>query len=643
MSYLGVAHGNGSYVAVMSDGTARTSPDGFAWTNRTTGATGLTRIGFLNGQFAICGVGGRLLTSTDGIAWTSRVSGSTNDLYGVSHGNGTSVAVGYNNTIVTSTDAASWKSATSGSSTVQFSAIAYGNGTFLALGNDMNADWALRGGTIYSSSDGVTWRSYHPRGFDETLRGITYGASMFVIAGGNSIYNSLDGATFTKSFDGGNSGLFTAAYGDGTFVVGGNTNVLTSSNGTSWIGEQTDFSLLNHMGMAFGNGIFVSVGMTIKSSSDGRSWTSRFTVPNQRLLYGVAWGNGRFVAVGANGLIYSSPDGISWTLRSSGTAVTLSGVTYGAGTFVAVGSVAILTSTDGVTWTQRKAPPAVLTGVAYANGTFVAVGSNGAILQSDPLLELCASANLASSDLSFAASGGSGSATVTISGSCLWGAAAMVPWITLTSGQSGSGNGTVGFTVAANSGAARSGTITVAGRSVTVEQAGSTQTLSVTLAGSGSGTVNSNPPGFHCASGTCSAVFTPGSQLELMATPSGSSIFQGWSGGCSGTANCGVTLNADTSVTAVFDSMPELRIFGSTTRYFPTLVAAYAAAANGGSILLQGRAVELPGNFTLSRNVAVNFQGGYDGSFSNSSGRTVLRGVLTIRLGRLTADGLTVH
>jgi hypothetical protein len=43
------------------------------------------------------------------------------------------------------------------------------------------------------------------------------------------------------------------------------------------------------------------------------------------------------VAVGWNGAILTSPDGVTWTQRDSGTSNNLSGVAYGNGTFVAVG------------------------------------------------------------------------------------------------------------------------------------------------------------------------------------------------------------------------------------------------------------------------------------------------------------------
>jgi Putative binding domain, N-terminal/Viral BACON domain len=68
-------------------------------------------------------------------------------------------------------------------------------------------------------------------------------------------------------------------------------------------------------------------------------------------------------------------------------------------------------------------------------------------------------------------SGGSGSFGVTASSWCSWTASVGAPWITVTSGGSGSGNGTVAFSVAANAGAARSSTITVGGQTFAISQA----------------------------------------------------------------------------------------------------------------------------------------------------------------------------
>src|SRR5262249_55096700 len=55
---------------------------------------------------------------------------------------------------------------------------------------------------------------------------------------------------------------------------------------------------------------------------------------------------------------------------------------------------------------------------------------------------------------------------------CAWTAASNNgDWITLTSAPSGSGNATITFTAAANSGAARTGTLTIGGQTLTVNQA----------------------------------------------------------------------------------------------------------------------------------------------------------------------------
>ncbi len=59
---------------------------------------------------------------------------------------------------------------------------------------------------------------------------------------------------------------------------------------------------------------------------------------------------------------------------------------------------------------------------------------------------------------------------VTTQGGCEWNAASNATWVTISSGTSGTGNGRVELTAAENTGAARSGTLVVAGQTVTVNQ-----------------------------------------------------------------------------------------------------------------------------------------------------------------------------
>jgi hypothetical protein len=78
---------------------------------------------------------------------------------------------------------------------------------------------------------------------------------------------------------------------------------------------------------------------------------------------------------------------------------------------------------------------------------------------------------------------GPNSVTVTAPAGCAWTAVSNAAWITITGGASGSGNGTVTYTVAPNPNPSpRSGTITIAGQTIAIEQAGVSCTYSLTPA-----------------------------------------------------------------------------------------------------------------------------------------------------------------
>ncbi len=78
---------------------------------------------------------------------------------------------------------------------------------------------------------------------------------------------------------------------------------------------------------------------------------------------------------------------------------------------------------------------------------------------------------LSQTSQSFTASSGTGNIAVTAQGDCTWSATSNANWITLTGSTTGSGNGTVNFSVAANTGAVRTGTITISGQQLTITQA----------------------------------------------------------------------------------------------------------------------------------------------------------------------------
>jgi hypothetical protein len=73
--------------------------------------------------------------------------------------------------------------------------------------------------------------------------------------------------------------------------------------------------------------------------------------------------------------------------------------------------------------------------------------------------------------------------------------------------------------------------------------------LAITV--SGAGTVSSDVPGLLC-SATCTTMWNSGQRLVLRASPASGSRLQRWSGSCSGSASCAVTVAPGVAVTALF-------------------------------------------------------------------------------------------
>jgi hypothetical protein len=133
---------------------------------------------------------------------------------------------------------------------------------------------------------------------------------------------------------------------------------------------------------------YVAVGDdgAVVTSPDSIAWTSRSS-GTASALRGLAWSGTQFVAVGDSGTIIASVDGATWSARSSGmpTTATLNAVAWSGAQFLAVGNdndppsgrsfAVILTSPDGVTWTQQAPGLSYgLNGVARAGNRVVAVG-----------------------------------------------------------------------------------------------------------------------------------------------------------------------------------------------------------------------------------------------------------------------------
>ncbi len=111
--------------------------------------------------------------------------------------------------------------------------------------------------------------------------------------------------------------------------------------------------------------------------------------------------------------------------------------------------------------------------------------------------------------------------------------------------------------------------------------------VSVAVGGAGSGSVASTPGGIDCG-GTCQATFPLNSTVTLNATPASDSRFAGWTGACTGTGPCVLTLNGPPqAVGATFDLLPALSIgdvtvtegdSGTKTAAFAVVLSAASAS-----------------------------------------------------------------
>jgi hypothetical protein len=93
--------------------------------------------------------------------------------------------------------------------------------------------------------------------------------------------------------------------------------------------------------------------------------------------------------------------------------------------------------------------------------------------------------------------------------------------------------------------------------------------LTVGKAGIGDGSVASNPTGIVCGT-DCSEAYAVGTPVALTATPLGGAKFTAWSGDCTGSGACEVSMDEPRSVTATF--VPRV-----------TVTATTALATDGGS------------------------------------------------------------
>lgn len=278
-----------------------------------------------------------------------------------------------------------------------FNGICYANGQFVAV-NAISAAVSQNGidWTFYDSPAAPDAPSFLPNTFD-----ITHGNGLFitlsqqgsgVASASRTIHTSDDLPTWTHRISWARSqgSAQRLIYDGGIFIVvrmplalNATTNWLTSFDGITWTGRGGNATSpgSGFRSVAYGNGLFVSIGTTLSTSSDAITWT-----PPQSLtpLIGntnwtdITYGDGLFVSVASSGTpcVMTSLNGTDWTARAAPDGTWIS-VAYGNGWFVAVansGTQQVMTSRNGVNWHLEAlsiTPASNMRRVAYLNNRFI--------------------------------------------------------------------------------------------------------------------------------------------------------------------------------------------------------------------------------------------------------------------------------
>ena len=205
---------------------------------------------------------------------------------------------------------------------------------------------------------------------------------------------------WTQRTSGTSADLFDIAT-DGTKLVAvgaGAGTYRTSTDGVVWAGGTVGTNIYLR-GIVWDGSQFLAAGQdyeiggaspgwrgVIYTSPNGSSWTERFLGGVE--LRDIATSGSVHVAVGDGGTIWRSTNGTSWNPIPSPTGIDLKGVSYGDGKFVAVGSgspgnaggpVVVLSSTDGSSWADTSSGAGTLDwqgfyDVQYCNDRFLASG-----------------------------------------------------------------------------------------------------------------------------------------------------------------------------------------------------------------------------------------------------------------------------
>jgi hypothetical protein len=263
------------------------------------------------------------------------------------------------------------------------------------------------------------------------------------------------GSTCTYSFSP-TSASFAAAGGSGTITVAAQAGCgwaavsqapwITIGSGSPGTGNgAVQYTVAANTGAGARTGSITVAGQAFTVTQGGTGTTCSYTAAPLAASYPSGGGTG--------GVTITTQPGCPWAATSQAPWILITAGASGAGSGTAQYAVAANAASAGRT------------------GTITVAGQTVTITQSGTASPCLYS--IEPNSASYPATASSGSVAVTTQPGCVWAATSQATWITITAGASGSGNGAVQYTVAANTGSAgRTGTLSVATQTVTITQAG---------------------------------------------------------------------------------------------------------------------------------------------------------------------------
>jgi uncharacterized repeat protein (TIGR02543 family) len=178
---------------------------------------------------------------------------------------------------------------------------------------------------------------------------------------------------------------------------------------------------------------------------------------------------------------------------------------------------------------------------------------------------------------------------------------------------------------------------------------GAFEFLTVSKSGTGNGDVTSSPANISCGV-TCSAAFASGTLVALTATSDSGSTFTGWSGACSGTGTCTVTMDATKNVGAEFTAKingacgsannQTYTIAPTSNPCTPDAVVSLTPTATGWSWICSGTNGGTPASCSANiQAYAVNFQSGGNGTLTGTASQTINYGASATAVTAVPATG----